>query len=57
MGGFPKGLYKKARSGLIPNMTGINSPYESPLKPDLIINTNEDNVEKSIEIIIKKLTL
>ncbi len=31
----PKGLYKKARSGKIPNMTGINSPYEVPLAPDV----------------------
>lgn len=35
----PKGLYKKARSGLIPNMTGINSPYEPPARPELVINT------------------
>jgi bifunctional enzyme CysN/CysC len=34
----PKGLYKKARSGLIPNMTGINSPYEPPLNPQAHIN-------------------
>lgn len=32
----PKGLYKKARSGKIPNMTGINSPYEKPESPDFI---------------------
>ena len=31
----PKGLYKKARNGQIPNMTGINSPYEPPEKPEL----------------------
>ena len=30
----PKGLYKKARSGEIPNFTGINSPYEKPIKPE-----------------------
>ena len=35
----PKGLYKKARSGLIPNMTGINSPYEPPTQPDMMIKT------------------
>jgi len=35
----PKGLYKKARSGLIPNMTGINSPYEPPTQPDMVIKT------------------
>jgi bifunctional enzyme CysN/CysC len=31
----PKGLYKKARNGEIPNMTGINSPYEAPTSPDI----------------------
>jgi bifunctional enzyme CysN/CysC len=33
-----KGLYKKAREGKIPNMTGINSPYETPLNPDLVVS-------------------
>jgi bifunctional enzyme CysN/CysC len=37
----PKGLYKKARSGAIPNMTGINSPYEAPLAPALRLNGGE----------------
>ncbi|QVL45081.1 MAG: adenylyl-sulfate kinase [Methylophilaceae bacterium] len=32
----PKGLYKRARTGMIPNMTGINSPYEPPTNPDFI---------------------
>jgi bifunctional enzyme CysN/CysC len=36
----PKGLYKKARSGQIPNMTGINSPYEPPFAPNIAINSN-----------------
>ena len=33
----PKGLYKKARSGLLPHMTGISSPYERPENPDLVV--------------------
>jgi bifunctional enzyme CysN/CysC len=37
----PKGLYKKARSGAIPNMTGINSPYEAPLAPALRVGGGE----------------
>jgi bifunctional enzyme CysN/CysC len=41
----PKGLYKKAISGLIPNMTGINSPYERPSNPDLVINSTVANTE------------
>ena len=34
----PKGLYKKARSGQLPNMTGINSPYEPPINPGGVVN-------------------
>ncbi|MFN3398779.1 MAG: sulfate adenylyltransferase subunit CysN [Ferrovibrio sp.] len=42
----PKGLYKKARAGAIPNFTGINSPYEPPEKPDLVFNTaNTDRLQ------------
>jgi len=37
----PKGIYRKARAGLIPEMTGINSPYEPPEAAELVINTAE----------------
>ena len=46
-----KGLYKKARAGGIPNMTGINSPYEAPLEPEYITN----GTEKSMETIMNEL--
>ncbi|MDX9689609.1 MAG: adenylyl-sulfate kinase [Alphaproteobacteria bacterium] len=36
----PKGLYKKAREGLIPNFTGLSSPYETPENPDLCLDTS-----------------
>ena len=48
----PKGLYKKARAGLIPNFTGITSPYEAPKNPDLIIKTNAEKIPKSVQRII-----
>jgi len=51
----PKGLYKKARSGQLPNMTGINSPYEASLKPDLILRTNLGNPDQMVREIIKHL--
>jgi len=38
-----KGLYKKAREGLIPNFTGIDSPYEEPDNPSIIVNTDIDS--------------
>jgi len=41
----PKGLYKKARDGKIPNFTGIDSPYEAPLNPDLVINAATQSIE------------
>lgn len=44
----PKGLYKKARAGIIKNYTGIDAPYEEPLTPDLVINTVELDVESSV---------
>ena len=37
----PKGFYKKARSGEIPKFTGISSPYEKPINPDIYINTGD----------------
>lgn len=37
----PKGLYKKARAGIIPHFTGIDSPYEAPEKPELTLKTAE----------------
>lgn len=45
----PKGLYKKARSGAIPEFTGISSPYEEPVNPELIIDTDQLTVEEAVE--------
>lgn len=47
-----KGLYKKARAGEVRNFTGIDSPYETPSSPDIIINTHENTVERSIRMLI-----
>ena len=56
-----KGLYKKARKGEIKNMTGISAPYESPLHPDIHINTEEvtvvDATKQIINFINPKLIL
>ena len=41
----PKGLYKKARRGELPNFTGIDSDYEPPIQPDLRLNTDDRSVE------------
>jgi len=56
-----KGLYKKARKGEIKNMTGISAPYESPLHPDIQINTEKvtvvDATKQIINFINPKLIL
>jgi bifunctional enzyme CysN/CysC len=49
----PKGLYKKARKGEIPNFTGIDSPYEQPINPDLKIDTSKNDVEVSVKKILE----
>jgi bifunctional enzyme CysN/CysC len=48
----PKGLYKKARSGLIPNFTGVSSPYEKPDSPDIEIDTTNLSPKDSARIIL-----
>ncbi|WP_421617704.1 adenylyl-sulfate kinase [Brevibacillus sp. TJ4] len=51
----PKGLYRKARSGEIGDFTGISSPYEEPVAPELVIESAEQSVEQSAEIILSYL--
>lgn len=48
----PKGMYKKARSGLIQNFTGISSPYEPPKNPDIIVDTENLSVSQSAKYIV-----
>jgi len=48
----PKGLYKKARRGEIPDFTGISSPYEEPLAPELIVETDRQTLEESVAQIL-----
>uniref|UniRef100_UPI00289B2852 adenylyl-sulfate kinase n=1 Tax=Candidatus Igneacidithiobacillus taiwanensis TaxID=1945924 RepID=UPI00289B2852 len=50
-----KGMYKKARMGLIKNFTGIDDPYEPPESPELHIKTNENDPEKSALLVFEYL--
>ena len=50
-----KGLYKKARNGDISDFTGISSPYEPPLDPEVHLKTSEQTVEECIETILECL--
>jgi adenylylsulfate kinase len=51
----PKGLYQKARAGLIPKFTGISDPYESPDHPEVHIHTDQTSIEEGTDQIINKL--
>lgn len=44
----PKGLYKKAREGIIKEFTGISAPYEEPLKPEVHVKSAEESTEASV---------
>lgn len=51
----PKGLYRKARAGEIPEFTGVTSPYEAPERPALTVDTGRMTVEASVNAIMDKL--
>ncbi|MGD9652677.1 MAG: adenylyl-sulfate kinase, partial [Candidatus Dadabacteria bacterium] len=50
-----KGLYKKAREGVIKGFTGIDDPYEAPLNPEITIKTAETSLDDGAEIVISYL--
>ncbi len=52
----PKGLYKKARNGEIPDFTGISSPYEAPQHPEIHVKNSELSIDACADIIIDYLT-
>jgi adenylylsulfate kinase len=47
----PKGLYKKARAGEIPQFTGVSDPYEEPEEPEVIVDTSEIELEEALSSI------
>jgi adenylyl-sulfate kinase len=55
----PKGLYAKARSGLVKEFTGISAPYEAPLNPDLVIDTStltmDEHLNKLMSLALSKI--
>lgn len=53
----PKGLYQKARLGEIPNFTGIGSPYETPINPDIHILTENQTVDETVQRLLDELSL
>lgn len=51
----PKGLYEKARRGEIRSFTGIDSPYEAPLNPELTVHTNRQSIDECLALILEQL--
>ncbi|HHF56459.1 MAG TPA: adenylyl-sulfate kinase [Thermoplasmatales archaeon] len=50
-----KGMYKKALNGEIKGFTGIDDPYEEPENPEIIVETDKESIEESVERVMKKL--
>jgi adenylylsulfate kinase len=51
----PKGLYQQAREGKIENFTGINHPFQEPLNPEIIVDTEEQSIEDGVKHIMTRL--
>ncbi len=51
----PKGLYKKGEQGMLNNVTGIQDPYEPPLNPELVVDTERERPKESVEKIMNLL--
>lgn len=51
----PKGLYEKAREGKIEKFTGVNHPFQEPLNPEIVVNTEEQSIETGVENILQRL--
>ena len=51
----PKGLYKKARAGELPEFTGISAPYEPPLNPELSVHTDRESEVESLQHLLQYL--
>ena len=51
----PKGLYKKARAGEIKNFTGISDPYEAPINPELVLDSDNENIDQLADEVIAYL--
>ena len=50
-----KGMYKKALAGEIKNFTGVDDPYEEPENPELVLDTDRETVEESVQKVLEKL--
>ncbi len=53
----PKGLYARARSGELRDLTGVGSPYERPADPDLVLNSGEESVSAAVDRVMGLLAV
>ncbi len=51
----PKGIYKKARAGEIKHFTGIDSPYESPISPEIVVSTHLNTLDECVDKLVDYL--
>jgi adenylyl-sulfate kinase len=51
----PKGLYRKARAGVLKQFTGVSDPYEAPSHPEVVVHTDRETVEQSVARILARL--
>jgi len=51
----PKGMYKRARAGLLDNFTGVSAPYEAPDHPALVLNTASLTVDECVRLVMEQL--
>lgn len=51
----PKSLYEKAREGNIEKFTGINHPFQEPLNPEIVVDTEEQSIEQGVEHVLRQL--
>jgi adenylylsulfate kinase len=51
----PKGLYEKAREGNIEKFTGINHPFQEPLNPEIVVDTEEQSIQQGVEHVLRQL--
>jgi adenylylsulfate kinase len=50
-----KGMYQKAMRGEIKEFTGVNDPYQEPLRPELVLETDKETLEQSVEKMMAKI--
>lgn len=48
----PKGLYRRARAGEIPEFTGLSSPYEEPLEPEILLQTDRESLDRCVDRVV-----